>query len=229
MDYATFKLIRMEEMSEDVRTFTFEGEVPPYRPGNFFLIRLPNDEGKKIFRSFSAAAHPSEGNLHFCVKKSGVFSSLLWKIREGDAAEISGPYGLFVLDEKDSERVFIGGGTGVAPLRSMIIQTLLEGKSTSLFHSARMISGLTYSGEMRQLEAKNPHFKFFPAVTREQMPPDWDGMRERLSAATIAQKLGALEGKTFYICGPKGMVATLVEGLMAAGVPKEKVKKEEWG
>ena len=229
MNYSEFKLVKIDEVAEGVRIFSFEGEVPPYKPGNFFLIRLEGEDGKKIFRPFSSATHPSEHNLRFCVKKNGTFTKLLWKLRVGDIAEIDGPYGIFTLDGNDSERVFIAGGTGIAPLRSMIMQTILEEKRAHLFHSASNLPSLVYSDEMRLYEAKNQNFRFFPTVTREEMPHDWKGIRGRLTAETIAQKLGTLSGKTFYLCGPKEMIASLVKGLEAAGVQREKIKKEEWG
>jgi ferredoxin-NADP reductase len=229
MGYREFTLAKIEEVAEGVRIFTFEGKVPPYKPGNFFLIRLEGADGKMIFRPFSAASHQMEPDLRFCVKKNGAFTELLWKLRTGDAAEIDGPYGIFTLDDNDSERVFIAGGTGIAPLRGMIMQTLLEEKRASLFHSASTTSGLVYSDEMRLFQARNPGFRFFPAVTRQEMPHDWEGMQGRLTADAIAQKLGSLSGKTFYLCGPKEMIGSLVAGLTRAGVPKEKIRKEEWG
>ena len=229
MDYREFKLTKIEDVIEGVRIFSFLGEVPQYKPGNFFLIRLSGADGKKIFRPFSAATHPSEHNLRFCVKRNGAFTSLLWNLREGDCAEIAGPYGTFLLDGNDTERVFIAGGTGITPLRSMILQTLIEEKRASLFHSASTLSGIICADEMKLYEAKNPDFRFFPAVTREGMPQGWEGMRGRLTADAIAQRLGTLSGKTFYICGPKEMVETLAGGLIGAGVQKEKIRKEEWG
>ena len=249
MGYREHRIAKIEEVTGQVRIFSFDGEVPPYKPGNFFLIRLAADGGKMIFRPFSAATHPSEHDLRFCIKKNtgsslaaegapaslapmkknGVFTERLWKLREGDAVEIDGPYGVFLLDGGDAERVFIAGGTGITPLRGMIMQTLLEEKRASLFHSASTLPGIIYADEMRLFGSKNPNFRFFPAVTRQEMPDGWEGMRGRLTADAIAQKLGALSGKTFYICGPKEMVETLVDGLAGAGVPKEKIKKEEWG
>ena len=249
MGYREHRIAKIEEVTEHVRIFHLEGEAQPYKPGNFFLIRLEMEDGKKVFRPFSAAAHPAEGSLRFCIKKNtssslaaegapansapmkknGAFTSCLWKLRAGDAVEIDGPYGIFHLDENDASRVFIAGGTGIAPLRGMILQTILEGKPAALFHSASMLSSLAFADEMRLFEAKNPNFKFFPAVTREQMPPGWGGMKERVSTGAIAQRLGTFSGKTFYVCGPKEMVLSMVEGLVQAGVPKEKVKKEEWG
>jgi len=249
MNYNEFKLVKIEEVTYGVRIFSFEGDVPPYKPGNFFLIRLAGEDGTKIFRPFSSATHPSEHGLRFCVKKhtnaslamegapasfapmkkNSTFTELLWKLRVGNTTEIDGPYGIFTLDENDGERVFIAGGTGIAPLRSMIMQTILEEKRAHLFHSASNLSSLIYSDEMQLYEEKNQNFRFFPAVTREEMPHDWQGIHGRLTVETIAQKLGTLSGKTFYLCGPKEMIASLVKGLEASGVHKEKIKKEEWG
>ncbi|MFA6214446.1 MAG: FAD-dependent oxidoreductase [Candidatus Micrarchaeia archaeon] len=229
MDYREFRLARIAKGTEGVRFFAFEGEVPPYMPGCFFLIRLAGNDGKPVFRPFSAASHPSEAGLQFCVKKNGAFTELLWNLREGDSAQISGPYGTFALDGNDGERVFVAGGVGIAPLRSMIRQTLLEGRRATLFHSARTRSSMAYSEEMAQLAAKNPGFRFFPAITREELPQGWGGMKERLTAEAVLQRLGAPDGKAFYLCGTKEMVSSIAEGLMKAGVPKERVKRESWG
>jgi Na+-transporting NADH:ubiquinone oxidoreductase subunit F len=136
---------------------------------------------------------------------------------------------LFLLDKNDNDRVFIAGGVGITPLRPMIIETLIEGKRAAFFHSARTLSELTYIGEMKMLEAQNPLFKFHPTVTREKLPDGWGGMQMRLSAQSIAGKLGGLDGKTFYICGAPGMASSLAKELMEAGVAKDKIKKEEWG
>ena len=229
MAYQEHRIAMIEEVTESVRIFHMDGEAQPFKPGNFFLMRIIGEDGKKAFRPFSAASHPSEGSLRFCIKKGGAFTTRLWGLGTGDAVEIDGPYGIFLLDGSDTGRVFIAGGTGIAPLRSMIMQTLLEEKPAALFHSASAMPGLAYSGEMELISSRNPSFTFFPAVTRQEMPQEWEGIRGRITVDAISQRLGALSGKTFYICGPKEMVETLVQGLAAAGVPKEKVKKEEWG
>ncbi|MCX6771881.1 MAG: FAD-dependent oxidoreductase [Candidatus Micrarchaeota archaeon] len=244
-----FVLEKAVDEGEGVRSLYFRGSVPPYKPGNFFRLHLANSEGRKMFRPYSAASHPSEPLLRFCIKnhagdflavegaqasstpikKNGVFSSMVWELHVGGRAEIDGPYGIFTLDPGDSERVFIAGGVGITPLRSMIMQTLLEGRNATLFHSARTLAGITCGEELMKLAKENPRLKCFHAVTREQMPISWEGIRGRINAEEISRRLGALEGKTFYICGPPEMVQGVAQGLLAAGVPKEKVKKEEWG
>ncbi|GEM_PF-1722539 len=243
------RLARIVEESPDVRTLIFEGSVPPYKPGNFFRLWLPGSSGKKSFRPYSAASHPSEGNLRFCIKKrtgaslaaegapassapikkNRSFSSRMWDLHEGDSVELDGPHGTFSLGKNDSERVFVAGGVGIAPLRSMIIQTLLDGKRTALFHSAQNLSGIAYIGEMKFLEMQNQSFKYFPAITREAPAEGWGGLNGRITAEEVKRKLGPLEGKSFYLCGPVEMVSGIAKGLLDAGVKKENIRKEEWG
>ena len=170
MDLLEFVLERVVEESASVRTLVFTGKAPDYRPGNFFRLWLPDGNGKKSFRPYSAASHPREGGLKLCIKKNGEFSGRVWKLRGGDSVEMDGPHGNFVLAANDSKRVFVAGGVGISALRGMIMQTLLEGKNAVLFHSARTLSDVTYIGEMKALELSTPLFKYYPAVTREEMP-----------------------------------------------------------
>jgi Na+-transporting NADH:ubiquinone oxidoreductase subunit F len=153
---------------------------------------------------------------------------LLWKLKEDATVEIDGPYGLFLLRADDAERVFVGGGVGVSALRSHLIQTIKEGKPAHLFHSARTMEGLTYFSEMKRLSEENPNFKFHPTMTCEETPAGWSGMCGRINTGVLKGKIGALSRKTFYLCGSKEMVAELAAALMAEGVPKELILKDDW-
>jgi Na+-transporting NADH:ubiquinone oxidoreductase subunit F len=223
------RLARIIEESAEVRTLIFEGEIPAYKPGCFFRMWLPDANGKKSFRPYSAASHPSEAELRFCIKRNGGFSSRVWGLREGEEVMLDGPHGNFSLDANDPERVFLAGGVGITPLRSMLLQTLLEGRRCSLFHSSQSLSSMPCIGEMKLLALRNRFFSYYPAITREQPPEGWDGLRGRLTAGTIERKLGSLEDKAFYLCGPPEMVSGIAKGLLGAGVEKESIKKEEWG
>jgi ferredoxin-NADP reductase len=228
MEHLKLTIAHAKDESKGVRTLILEGRIPPYQPGNFFRLYLFVN-GKRTFRPYSAASHPSEKQLRLCIKRNGEFSSKIWELEEGSTVELDGPHGLFLLGKNDIERVFIAGGVGITPLRPMIIQTLIEGKRATFFHTARTLSEITYIGEMKMLEAQNPLFKYHPTVTREKLPDGWGGMQMRLSAQPIAGKLGGLSGKTFYICGARGMASSLAKELMEAGVARENIRKEEWG
>lgn len=233
MKFEQYIVKEVVEESSDVRTFRLarsDGSVPAYQPGHFFLLRLPDGSGKMSQRSYSAASHPSEDSLWFCVKLKGEFTHLLWKLKSGDSIDADGPYGIFLLKPDDTERVFIGGGVGISALRSQILQTVVhESRRSHLFHSARAFEGLTYFPEMKKLAAENPLFKFYPSITGEQKPAGWNGFNERISVPLLQKILGSLSDKTFYLCGSKEMAGGLATALVEEGVPKEKIRKDEWG
>ena len=234
MNFQPFVLKEIVEESAEVRTFRFakqDGTLPAYKPGNFFLLRLQDPAtGKPAQRSYSVASHPDEDTLVFCIKLKGAFTHMLWKLKTGDTVELDGPYGIFLLNPSDTERVFIGGGVGISALRSMILQTVKkDSKRATLFHCARGFENLTYFSEMKKLAAENQLFKFYPSITGDIKPPGWNGWSGRISVAQIKETLGSLNEKTFYFCGNKEMGAEFSAALLAEGVPKERIKKDEWG
>ncbi|MCX8198107.1 MAG: FAD-binding oxidoreductase [Candidatus Micrarchaeota archaeon] len=232
MDFKEYFVTEIRDESEDVRTFRLkrhDGVIPAYQPGHFFLLQLPDSTGKPTHRPYSVASAPWEDGLQFCVKLKGTFPTYLWKLKVGSRIMVSGPYGIFLLNPNDTERVFVGGGVGISALRSMILQTIREGKKSCLFHSAHTKEGLIYYSEIKALSEKNPHFKFYPSITGENRPEGWDGLSGRINVEMIKAKLESLVGKTFYLCGSKEMAGSLAISLASAGVPKERIKKDEWG
>lgn len=233
MNFQPFAIAEIVDESEGIRTFKLAsqtGSAPAYQPGHFFLLRLKDATGKMLQRSYSASSHPSEGGPWFCIKLKGEFTHLLWSLKKGDIIEVDGPYGIFLLRPDDTMRVFIGGGVGISALRSMILQTAKhDSQPCHLFHSAHTFDGLTYYKEMKELAEKSPGFRFHPSITGEEKPAGWEGLAERISVQALKNALGGLEGKTFYLCGSKEMAGSLAAALIAQGVPKDRVKKDEWG
>lgn len=231
MQFTPYRLHGIIEVSEDIRTFQLvpkEGKMPDYLPGNFFLLALNDEGGHRVQRPYSVASlSEEEGHLEFCIKLKGVFTHMLWKQKIGDIVDVSGPFGLFALMPNDTERVFIGGGVGISPMRAMVLQTLKEGKKAYLFHSAHTFEELAYYPLFRKLARENPSFRYFPCITRGA-PEDWLGLCQRLSIPVIEEEIEGVDGKSFYFCGSKKMEKEMVEGLIAEGVPKEKIKSEAW-
>lgn len=232
MKFEPYVIREIVQESENVKTFKItkeDGSVPDYKPGHFFLLRLVKGDGKPIQRSYSVASLKEEGMLWLGIKLEGVFTNMLWKLKEGDKVEADGPYGIFLLREGDEERVFIGGGVGVTPLRPMIMQSIRDGVKCHLFHSAKSLEGLTYFAEIKKMSVEKPLFLFYPSITGEAKPEKWGGFAERISVPLLKSVLGSLEKKTFYLCGSKEMAGSLAAALLAEGVPKDRVKKDEWG
>ena len=223
-------------------------------------LKMVNPE--PLFRAYSMANHPAEGNIvmlniriatpPFDRKKGGwmdvnpgVCSSYVFDQKPGDKVTISGPYGEFFIKETDSEMLYIGGGAGMAPMRSHLFHlfhTLKTGRKVSYWYGGRSKRELFYLEDFRQIEEQFPNFKFH-LVLSEPLPEDnWDpkdnmedegdGFVGFVDQAVIDNYLNhhdAPEDIEFYFCGPPLMNAAVLKMVDDFGVPPENVSFDDFG
>jgi Na+-transporting NADH:ubiquinone oxidoreductase subunit F len=223
-------------------------------------LKMVNPE--PLFRAYSMANHPAEGNIvmlniriatpPFDRKKGGwmdvnpgVCSSYVFDQKPGDKVTISGPYGEFFIKETDSEMLYIGGGAGMAPMRSHLFHlfhTLKTGRKVSYWYGGRSKRELFYLDDFRQIEEQFPNFKFH-LVLSEPLPEDnWDpkdnmedegdGFVGFVHQAVIDNYLNhhdAPEDIEFYFCGPPLMNAAVLKMVDDFGVPPENVSFDDFG
>ena len=223
-------------------------------------LKMVNPE--PLFRAYSMANHPAEGNIimlniriatpPFDRKKGGwmdvnpgVCSSFVFDQKPGDKVTISGPYGEFFIKETDAEMVYIGGGAGMAPMRSHLFHlfhTLKTGRKVSYWYGGRSKRELFYLDDFRQIEKEFPNFKFH-IVLSEPLPEDnWqakdnmdaegDGFTGFVHQALIDNYLNhhdAPEDIEYYFCGPPLMNAAVLKMVDDFGVPPENVSFDDFG
>jgi len=223
-------------------------------------LKMVNPE--PLFRAYSMANHPAEGNIvmlniriatpPFDRKKGGwmdvnpgVCSSYVFDQKPGDKVTISGPYGEFFIKETDAEMLYIGGGAGMAPMRSHLFHlfhTLKTGRKVSYWYGGRSKRELFYLEDFRQIEEQFPNFKFH-IVLSEPLPEDnWqakdsmeaegDGFTGFVHQAVIDNYLNhhdAPEDIEFYFCGPPLMNAAVLKMVDDFGVPPENVSFDDFG
>ena len=223
-------------------------------------LKMVNPE--PLFRAYSMANHPAEGNIvmlniriatpPFDRKKGGwmdvnpgVCSSYVFNQKPGDKVTISGPYGEFFIKETDAEMLYIGGGAGMAPMRSHLFHlfhTLKTGRKVSYWYGGRSKRELFYLEDFRQIEEQFPNFKFH-IVLSEPLPEDnWqakdsmeaegDGFTGFVHQAVIDNYLNhhdAPEDIEFYFCGPPLMNAAVLKMVDDFGVPPENVSFDDFG
>jgi Na+-transporting NADH:ubiquinone oxidoreductase subunit F len=223
-------------------------------------LKMVNPE--PLFRAYSMANHPAEGNIvmlniriatpPFDRKKGGwmdvnpgVCSSYVFDQKPGDKVTISGPYGEFFIKETDAEMLYIGGGAGMAPMRSHLFHlfhTLKTGRKVSYWYGGRSKRELFYLDDFRQIEEQFPNFKFH-IVLSEPLPEDnWqakdsmegegDGFTGFVHQAVIDNYLNhhdAPEEIEFYFCGPPLMNAAVLKMVDDFGVPPENVSFDDFG
>lgn len=221
---------------------------------------MKNDE--VVERAYSMASYPAEGrrimlNVRIATPpfdrakngwmavNPGVASSYIFSRKVGDKVTISGPYGEFFINESDAEMLYVGGGAGMAPMRSHLyhlFRTVKTGRKVTFWYGGRSKRELFYTDHFRALEKDYPNFKFYIALS-EPMPEDnWkvketldgpgDGFVGFIHQVVINNYLNTHESPEdieFYFCGPPMMNQAVIKMCDDFGVPPENVRFDDFG
>ncbi len=209
-----------------------QGAAFPYKPGQLAAIG-PASASDRV--PYSIASSPEEtvrdGCLEFLIKTdaAGRWGPHFDPLRRGAMLAVLGPSGSFVFPDGPRERrfLFIAGGTGIAPLRSMIRHAVLSGipGRLSLLYSARTPMDFAYLAELRAM-ARRGEIDLSLAATRE-FPPRWRGERGRLAATQLA-RLADDPATLCFVCGPAAMVADVPPMLESLGIDRSRIRLEDW-
>jgi Na+-transporting NADH:ubiquinone oxidoreductase subunit F len=219
-----------------------------------FNLKMKNPE--PTFRAYSMANHPAEGNIvmlniriatppwdrasnAFKKVNPGICSSYIFNLKPGDKVSISGPYGEFFLKDNDSEMMFVGGGAGMAPMRSHlfhIFHTLKEkDKKITFWYGARSWKEVFYYDQFRDIEEKFPNFEFHLALDRADPAADEanvnykTGFVHQVIYDNYLSQHEEPEEIDFYMCGPPMMNDAVQKMLYDLGVPDENVLFDDFG
>lgn len=184
---------------------------------------------------------PKEQGPKLLPVNPGIASSYVFTRKPGDKVTISGPYGEFLLPKNDPDNVeyiFVGGGAGMAPLRSHIMQlfkTLKTGRKVSFFYGARALVEAFYLEDFAEIEKEFPNFKFYLALDRPDPTADAAGVKytagfvHNVMYETYLKDHETPEDIKYFMCGPPMMVASVNKLLDSLGVPPENVLYDNFG
>ncbi len=254
-----FKTINIEPHPNDpAGPDKFKGDWDKFQ---LWDLKMVNEE--EIFRAYSMANHPAEGNIimlniriatppwdrannKWMDVNPGICSSYVFTRKPGDKVTISGPYGEFFIKPTNAEMLYIGGGAGMAPMRSHLFHlfhTLKTGRKVSYWYGGRSKRELFYLADFQKIEKEFPNFQFH-LVLSEPLPEDnWvtkkdvndkegDGFLGFVHQAVIDQYLSkhdSPEDIEFYFCGPPMMNAAVIKMCDDWGVPPENVAFDDFG
>lgn len=217
---------------------------------NMWDLKMKNSEW--ISRAYSMANHPAEGSRimlnvriatppfdrktnAFKKVNPGICSSYIFSRKPGDKVIVSGPYGEFFLKDTRKEMMFIGGGAGMAPMRSHLFHlfhTIHSDRKVTFWYGGRSLRELFYVDEFREIEKKFPNFKFNIALS-EPLPEDkWHGYTGFIHQVLMDNYLKhhpEPEEIEYYICGPPLMNDAVLKMLDDYGVPKEMIAFDDFG
>lgn len=215
-------------------------------------LTCKNEE--ETVRAYSMANHPAEGNIvmlniriatppfdrntgTWCAGiKPGISSSYIFSLKPGDKVKISGPYGDFHILDTKREMLYVGGGAGMAPLRSHLLHLLETLKTTdrqiTYWYGARSKNEIFYEEHFRRLEQEFPNFKFNIALSEPRPEDNWTGhvgfIHQVIHDAYLA-KHEAPEDIEYYMCGPGPMAKAVEKMLWDLGVPREMLLFDDFG
>ncbi|WPC74721.1 NADH:ubiquinone reductase (Na(+)-transporting) subunit F [Vibrio porteresiae] len=213
----------------------------------FNLFRYESKVDEPIIRAYSMANYPEEhGIIMLNVRIAtppprnpdvppGQMSSYIWSLKEGDKCTISGPFGEFFAKDTDAEMVFIGGGAGMAPMRSHIFDQLkrLDSKrKISFWYGARSTREMFYVEDFDTLAAEHDNFTWHVALSDPTPEDNWDGYTGFIHNVVYENYLrdhDAPEDCEYYMCGPPIMNASVINMLHNLGVEDENILLDDFG
>ena len=209
-----------------------------------FDLVANNDED--CFRAYSMASFPLEDdiimlNIRIATPPPGtdyppgICSSYVFDLKPGDKITISGPYGEFFAQETEREMCFIGGGAGMAPMRSHIFDQLKRIKSDrkiTFWYGGRSKRELFYMDEFKQLEKEFPNFSLHVALSDPLPEDNWEGSTGFIHQVCLEEYMDKHDDPTeveFYLCGPPIMLQCVNEMVDELGVEPEMVRADDFG
>lgn len=218
----------------------YRGDWDKY--GLFDIVSTVNEE---VLRAYSMANYPDEkGRIMLNVRiatppsanvPAGKMSSYIFNLKAGDTVTISGPFGEFFVKETDAEMVFIGGGAGMAPMRSHIFDQLKSKKTTrkmSFWYGARSTREVFYQADFDALAAENDNFVWHVALS-EPLPEDnwtgYTGFIHNVIYENFLKNHKAPEDCEYYMCGPPIMNSSVIKMLESLGVEPENILLDDFG
>ncbi len=257
-----------------------EGEIMDFRSGGYIQIDVPKitvdfkgmDIGEEyredwdkfkmwdlqmknpepIYRAYSMANHPAEGNIvmlniriatppfdrktnGFMNVNPGICSSFIFSRKPGDKVMVSGPYGEFFIKPTEKEMMFIGGGAGMAPMRSHIFDlfhTKKTGRKATFWYGGRSARELFYVDQFEAIEKDFPNFKFHIALSEPMKEDNWTGYTgfiHQVIQDEYLMKHEEPEEIEYYLCGPPMMNQAVFKMLDDMGVPPEMIAFDDFG
>lgn len=214
---------------------------------HFGFFKHESNVDETVIRAYSMANYPEEkGIVKFNIRiatpppgsegiPAGQMSSWVFGLKPGDKVKVYGPFGEFFAKETDAEMIFIGGGAGMAPMRSHLfdqLKRLHSKRKISFWYGARSLREMFYQDEYDMLAEQNDNFSWHVALSDPQPEDNWDGMTGFIHNVLFEEYLKnhpAPEDCEYYMCGPPMMNAAVIQMLTDLGVEPENILLDDFG
>lgn len=223
----------LRDLTHDIKEVRLKLLDPPrmeFVAGQFIQFEVPPYEltEQPVYRAYSISSPPSDpGELELEIRyvPNGICTTYVHRrLKAGDEVVVNGPYGDFRLSGSGREAIFIAGGSGMAPIKSMLLDMANRGDTRRVryFFGARSKRDLFLVDTMRQLEASLPDFRFIPALSSPDSGDGWTG-ETGVITDVVARQFDAGDGAEAYLCGSPLMIDACIKVLAARGIPNDRI------
>ncbi len=225
MNAFTAEVSRIQDLTHDVRALELRVLEPAsitFKAGQFVSFEVPKEgQPRLVTRPYSIASSPEQRDrilLVLNLVQGGPGSSYLFSLREGDQTSFKGPAGAFYLrDDETKDLLFVATGTGIAPIRSMILAQLQRApaRPVTLFWGLRSQRDLYWQDDLDALSAAHPRFTAVTTLSRPE--PGWRGVHGRVTTL-VEGRIASVSDLAVYLCGGSGMIKDVTATLHAKGL-----------
>jgi len=222
------------DLTYDIKLFNFRleaTEVMDFKPGQYIQFQAPEygDIDESVYRAYSMCNVPGDKrNVELMVRlvPDGICTTYMFQyLKAGDAVTFTGPFGDFYLREGDRRMICMAGGSGMAPIRS-ILKAMdpeqIARRRPIFFFGARSKKDLFMVDEWRAFEKEHPDFRFIPALSHPEDGDDWEG-ETGFIPGLVEKYLDDVAEAEGYLCGSPGMLNACVDVLTKSGIPEERI------
>ena len=229
----TCKCIDIVDLTHDIKQFRLElleAETIDYIPGQYVQLLTPvyDDNDEEVYRAYSIASDPNQKNIIDLIIRlvpNGICTTYCFKyLKVGGQVKINGPYGDFRLSDTEAPIVFIAGGSGMAPIKSILhhMQAAGNKRKAIYYFGANKVKELFMLDEMKAFEAQLNDFQFMPIVAAAEEDESWSGEKGLVTEAVQRHLKNASECEG-YLCGSPGMIDASIKVLLELGMSEEKI------
>jgi Na+-transporting NADH:ubiquinone oxidoreductase subunit F len=229
-EYKT-RVVSIRDLTYDIKELTLslqDSQELEFRAGKYIQFVVPAYEltPEPVYRAYSIASPPSQKKaieLEVRLVPNGICTTYVFqRLSEGDEVTVNGPYGDFFLRDSDREIIFVAGGSGMAPIKAMLLDMVDRGirRKATYFFGARSARDLFLMEEMRALEGRLPGFRFVPALSNPAPEDRWQG-ETGLITEVLNRYFERLDRHEAYLCGSPGMIDASIRVLRSKGLPEE--------
>ncbi|MFA5468097.1 MAG: FAD-binding oxidoreductase [Sphaerochaetaceae bacterium] len=229
----TTRVEKIVDLTHDIKEVTLkliEPELIEPKAGQFIQFQVPEYElsDESVYRAYSMAGSPSDKThveLQIRLVPHGICTNYVHThLKVGETVMINGPYGEFYLRDNNKDLIFIAGGSGMAPIKSILLDMAEKGdkRRATYFFGARTAQDLFLLDEMYALEKRLENFTFIPALSEPTTEDKWEG-EVGLITEVVRRRATNGENSEAYLCGSPGMIDACIEVLHDIGVSEDSV------